>query len=330
MAYINAFLNHFRRVGEWASRNTAAVHLDVATFELEVKCRHRFFHFFPQFVGNSDGRLHYTPTIGPSTVGFAGWRPYRTLSLELSQDKLLFKKVAAAAGLKVPEQWLIEGPRQAPPRDYVLKRSAGSFGYQLDGPFRAGTVIQPRDAGTVDVRGTAFAEEFIRGRALKVWCWGQKAFFAHAHEPTSIIGNGVASLRQLISARLAQVGIQLEAYKETHVIDACLAYQELSASNVLPQGSPAFFDYRYGRDHQHRGNFPSDNALGEQAEATIAAIQQAAKGVANILRASLPAPVLYSLDGVIDARGEVWWLEMNSNPALPPEGYEPMFADLFA
>jgi hypothetical protein len=329
MAYINAFLNHFRCIGEWASRNVAAVHLDVATFELEVKCRHRYFHFFPQFVGNTDGRLHYTPAISPNTVGFAGWRPYRTLSLELSQDKLLFKKVAAAAGLKVPDQWLVEGA-QAPPRDYLLKSSTGSFGYELDGPFRAGTPIQPREADTADRRGTAFAEAFIRGRALKVWCWGQKAFFAHACDKATVTGDGKAPLRQLIAARMAQVGIELDAYRETHVIEACLAYQELSAADVLPQAATAFFDYRYGRDHRHRGNFPSDNALGDQAESTTRAIHQAAQAIANILRASLPAPVLYSLDGVIDAQGEVWWLEMNSNPALPPEGYEPMFGDLFA
>jgi hypothetical protein len=43
----------------------------------------------------------------------------------------------------------------------------------------------------------------------------------------------------------------------------------------------------------------------------------------------LSAPVLYSLDAVVDGEGKVWWLEMNSNPVMPPPGYPAMLQDLF-
>ena len=47
------------------------------------------------------------------------------------------------------------------------------------------------------------------------------------------------------------------------------------------------------------------------------------------LRSLFNAPVLFAVDGVCDASGRVWWLEMNSNPILPPDGYAPMFNSLF-
>ena len=51
--------------------------------------------------------------------------------------------------------------------------------------------------------------------------------------------------------------------------------------------------------------------------------------LAEELSRVFPAPVLYSVDGVVDEGGAVWWLEMNSNPILPPEGYPLIFETLF-
>ena len=88
-------------------------------------------------------------------------------------------------------------------------------------------------------------------------------------------------------------------------------------------------DYRYGREASPRG-LRSDNALPELAPAVLEEAGRVAKVVAGALRSVLPAPVLYSLDGVIDERGDVWWLEINSNPTMPPEGYDAMLSELFS
>ncbi|MCY1241930.1 hypothetical protein D9M72_548600 [compost metagenome] len=47
------------------------------------------------------------------------------------------------------------------------------------------------------------------------------------------------------------------------------------------------------------------------------------------LRNQFGVPVLYVVDGVLDAQDRIWWLEMNSNPVMPPAGYPLMFRDLF-
>jgi D-alanine-D-alanine ligase-like ATP-grasp enzyme len=39
--------------------------------------------------------------------------------------------------------------------------------------------------------------------------------------------------------------------------------------------------------------------------------------------------VLYTLDGVLDAAGRIWWLEVNSNPIFAPTGYPLMLETLF-
>jgi len=58
-------------------------------------------------------------------------------------------------------------------------------------------------------------------------------------------------------------------------------------------------------------------------------VEAAGQWIAAELRQELNAPVLCSLDGVLDADGKIWWLEANSNPIFPPTGYPAMFSTLF-
>ena len=88
-------------------------------------------------------------------------------------------------------------------------------------------------------------------------------------------------------------------------------------------------DYRYGREASPRG-LRSDDALPELAPVVLEQAGRVAKAVAGALRSVFPAPVHFSHDGVIDERGDVWWLEINSNPTMPPEGYEAMLSELFS
>ena len=105
MAYINATLNHMRAVKSWADANDASVDLDLRNWELEVRCRNRYFRLHPRFRGGRDGRVFYTSELGEHASGFVGWLPYRQVRYDLSDDKLIFKSFAAGAGLRVPARW---------------------------------------------------------------------------------------------------------------------------------------------------------------------------------------------------------------------------------
>lgn len=330
MAYINAFVTHFRAVQDWGVRAQASMDLDFLDFQLEVKCRHRYFSFFPQFFTAVDGFFANTETITPTTGGFAGWLPYRPLTYELSQDKLQFKNFIAAAGLRTPRHWTVGDQGAQPDRDYILKRSSGSYGRELSGPFRAGTLPVAQSQPEGQPQGTLFAEEYITGRALKVWCWGQRPVFAHARQPKLLLANGTATVRELAADHLAKSGQTLESYSERRVLDDCLRYQGLALDDVPRHGSRPFIDYRYGRDPLVRSSLESDDDFPQLGPALQEEITQAARLVATHLRDFLKAPVLYSLDGVIDESDRIWWIEINSNPTMPPEGYQAMFSDLFA
>lgn len=39
--------------------------------------------------------------------------------------------------------------------------------------------------------------------------------------------------------------------------------------------------------------------------------------------------MLCAMDGVLDDAGNIWWLELNSNPVCPPTAYPAMLGSLF-
>lgn len=328
MAYINSFVTHFRELQAWSQHTSASVQLNVQNFEVEVKHRGRYYQLFPQFFGKVNGRFVNTPVLTPETTGFAGWLPYRLLRYELSNDKLYFKSFVRQAGLLTPAQWEVNPGGAPPDQDFILKRSVGSFGYELAGPFRAGTAPPPGRLSTGN--GTLYAEQFVRGRALKVWYWGQRPFFAHVKALSQAQGDGSSTVQELVRRRLDDLGVNLDTYKERHVVEDCLAYQGLAWTDVPQTGDPVMVDYRYGREHSLRtSSLVSDNGIASLPAAALQALELAGARVAEKLRETLPAPVAYALDAVVDAQDRVWWLEANSNPTFPPEGYAAMFADLF-
>ncbi len=325
MSYIAVTLNHARAIQAWAQSNNAEAHLDMKTFELEVRARNRYFTLFPQFLARVNGRFSHASTLSNEASGFIGWLPYRPLQWSLSDDKLVFKHFAADHGLPTPSMWESAEKAEA---DYVVKRSIGSFGYELYGPYRANESppVQVSPSG----RGTLYAEQFIVGRNLKVWFWGGQAFYAHLHPYPSIVGDAVSTVSTLIKQRLATMGLSLDESPDMMVMRAALAYQKIRLEDVLPEGSTAWMDYRYGRRYAIEAlTAKTDNALPQMTDSVHAQLAKTGGALAEELKKQFSAPVLYSLDGVIDANGEVWWLEMNSNPILPPDGYSSILNTLF-
>jgi hypothetical protein len=330
MSYLAVTLNHVRAIKAWAERHGGRAQLDLLSFELEVKARHRYFTLYPQFLARTEGRFAHVLQLTSDVTGFIGWLPYRAMRWPLSSDKLAFKRLLAQAGVRVPAQW--SSPSEAR-SDHIVKRSAGSFGVDLAGPFRQGAApSEALDAfmSQADARGEVFTEQFVRGRNLKVWFWGERVFHVQHHDYPVLRGDGASTVLQLATQRLERVGIELASYGERAFILQSLAYQGTRLDHILPSGEERWLDFRYGRRFcMEERTDEADNALPRCSAAERAQIDAVGKVVATELIRSLDVPVLYAVDGVLDDDGQIWWLEVNSNPIFAPTGYPFMLATLF-
>jgi hypothetical protein len=329
MSYIAITLNHMRAVKAWADAEGAEASLDLRSCELEVRCRNRYFRFHPRFLARREGRLFHTQELVDYAMGFIGWLPYGIVRYELSDDKLAFKSFAAGAGLKVPARWDADAPRG----DYILKSATGSFGYEITGPYRSGSApsrMPPTPAAGSQGAAAVFAEEFVEGDALKVWFWGSQAFFAHRQAWPCLRGDGVSSVRALLQERLGPGTEEWLRSPEQPFLEDALAFQHLSLDAVPASERAVWLDFRYGRTYGPESlNAHSDNALDALATRARSDVDRVGAVVGQELQKRFPAPVLFAVDGVLDAQGQVWWLEVNSNPALPPDGYAHIFSTLF-
>lgn len=323
--------NHLRAVRRWAKAHDAHSSIEVDSFQMEVRARNRYFTLYPQFRARIDGKLVNVEQMSDHTTGFLGWLPYRPQRWPLSSDKLAFKEYARQHGLATPPWW----PTTARPEvAFLLKPSAGSFGQDLSGPFPGGQQVPPpgvAEGGDDPARRRWFFERFIEGTNLKFWIWGRMVFHAHAAGYARVVGDGKARIEELIERlAAAQVPRVPRPAGDAQAIAACLAFQQRGCGDVLPAGESVWLDFRYGRGFEAPATTEQDdNALPRLAPEVLAQAREAAEVLARDLARQFPAPVLYSIDGVLDGGGKVWWLEVNSNPTLPPSGYSHVFSTLF-
>jgi hypothetical protein len=328
-SYINVTFNHLSAIQRWATETGGSATLDMKDLTMEVKHRGRYYRMYPMFQGLVQGRVVHLPTLTPHVRGFGGWRPYTTITHPLSTDKQQFKAHLLQCGLRTPATW--ESLAQTPTLDYVVKARTGSFGQGIHGPFRAGTPVRI-EPGEGEKRGAMFAEQFVAGHMLKVWFWGRRAFFAHMDPFPSITGDGHSTVEQLLRAKVSSSRQSFEEFDELPTIRACLAFHGLTLDSVLEAGRELWVEFRYGPRYPGSlgGTAVSDNALQPLAERTGTQLDDMGRMLADLLRPAFPLPVLITADAMLDAEGRIWWLEMNTNSIVPPEGYAAMFADLFA
>jgi hypothetical protein len=338
VAYLAVTLNHFRPIQAWARAVGADARLDMQTFELELKARNRYYVLRPRFLVKNGDRFGHSPELTADVAGFIGWLPYAPLRWPLSNDKLQFKTLLRGAGEPTPDS--VEFPASLP-HDFVLKRSIGSFGNELAGPFRAGTPaadLAQRLPASGNPAATLYAERFVAGTNVKVWFWGATPFYAHRDGYPAVVGDATASMRELVDARLRSIGVgrpdepAVDALPagDRRALESMLAYQQLGWDDVPESGRRVWLDYRYGRRYEvEASSRQSDDALhsfDEPVQSRIAAIGAL---LSAALKPQFNVPVLYSVDGVLAPDGTLWWLEMNSNPILPPEGYPLIMDSLF-
>ena len=326
--YMTMLLNHIRAVKNWGEKHAAQSSIDVESFQMEVKARNRYFTLQPQFRARIDGRLLNVTKISNQATGFLGWLPYAPVQWALSTDKLLFKAHMVEHGLRTPAWWI--APQQ-PDQDYIVKGSRGSFGLHITGPFRAGVALPEVAASASPSPETRYAEQFIQGVNLKLWIWGRTIFHAHAYSYPTVTGDGVHRIDELIELLAQTQSPRMPRPSgDGEAIASSLAHQGFTRDEVLASGVTAWLDFRYGRDYESpRTTEAADNDLPQLSEALLAQARLAAEALAVDLEGRFSAPILYSLDGVVDSLGNAWWLEVNSNPTLPPSGYPHVFSTLF-
>ena len=330
--YINDILNHLRSLQTWAAGKDMTLNLDMKTLLLEAKYRGRYFTMYPMFQGGESGkldRLFHTDILTRETIGFGGWRPYRTIRHPLSTDKLLFKNFLLNEAIPTPES-RVHDMGQPPVFDYVIKGARGSFGREIAGPYRANT-LPAKDTWTQwSADNQTFIEQFIDGTTAKIWFWGKRPIFALSHTFPMVRGDGASSLDALVRRRLGPQR-NWDTHSDRDLIIACLNFQGVDLSTIAPEGQEIWIDYRYARLYAAPpGNgIDSDSTLPQLMERSGAQIQQMGDALADLLRKAIPAPVLITVDCMIDHQGKIWWLEMNTNSLMPPEGYAAMFEDMF-
>ncbi|MDB5753320.1 MAG: hypothetical protein JWP65_3741 [Ramlibacter sp.] len=326
--YINVAFNHFAAVREWAAQAGADAFVDMKDFTLEVKHKGRYYRMYPLFQGTVQGRAVHLTELTPDVRGFGGWKPYDLFTHSHSTDKQKFKEFLVECDIRSPA--LLDAGQGCRQHDYVVKARSGSFGQGLFGPYRAGA--RPRvPEHDVIAHGSMFAEEFVQGQILKVWFWGARPFFAHVHSYPTIVGDGTSTVEVLLERKVSAARLPWEGFRACTVAAACLEFQGASPGTVLGHGSELWIDYRYRQQYSPNVQIVSagDNQLEELLEQSGRQVEEMGQALAGLLRRTTRLPVLISVDGMLDASGRIWWLEMNTNSLLPPEGYSVMFADLF-
>lgn len=271
--------------------------------------------FFSQFSSvAADGLPSFTPELGDGVSGFVGWLPYFNKRWPIAQDKLAFKVFARANGLRTPEWSGPHGPGMHGP--VILKRRQSTFGRGLSGPFpdSSGISLAPGD----------YIEAFVTGRIVKAWYWNATPIVVEAVPMPTVTGNGANSLRALITAKLPEQGPWPDG------LDALAQLQGLELDAIPPAGMTVLSDYRYmsplnPSHHVDHNVWPAarDSALGAQllsaGEVCASAIPQEVQG----------GGTMFSLDGIEDAEGRLWFLETNCNPQLHPACYAWMLNAIF-
>jgi hypothetical protein len=307
------YLQHALAVGAWMRQNGATGGIDPLSHILEIHCKGRERRFQPQFVIElGKGQIGFTPHLAPNVSGFVSWLPYLNKTWPIAQDKLAFKEHAAGVDICVPH-WTTD-PAQTR-GNFIVKSRVSTLGRGLRGPFMA--------ASSVDLAEGEYCEQFIVGQLMKAWFWNDALAVVELVDMPTVSGDGLRTLRQLISAKLAPS----EPWPAD--LEPIAAIQGLTLDGVVPANRKALADYRYMSvlnpairiDHNVRrkleGSALESQLLQAGARCWAAVPQDRRQGT------------VFSIDGVVDPQGQIWFLEANCNPQLHPAFYETMLNGIF-
>jgi len=282
---------------------------------MDIQLGHRTVRFYPQFSGTMpDGLPSFTPELRDGVSGFVGWLPYFNKRWPIAQDKLVFKAFARAKGLRTPAWSGLHGPGVDGP--VLVKRQQSTFGRGMQGPFA--------DSNDVSLGAGDYLEAFVTGRIIKAWFWESTPIVVEAAPMPTVTGDGASSLRSLITSKLRHRGEWPDG------LHAIATLQGLELDAIVPSGTVAICDYRYMSPLNPAHHI--DHNVWPAARGTTLGDQLVSAGEA--CAAAIPAEVraggtMFSLDGIEDAQGRLWFLEANCNPQLHPACYPWMLNAIF-
>ena len=235
-----------------------------------------------------------------------------TPQLNLAQDKGVFKKFASDAGLLVPAGW---STGEALCDDFLIKNRQGSFGVDIQGPFKKCKHEATLAAGE-------FCEQFIFGKSLKAWCWSGRVAALEVIDQPYLVGDGIRTVSELAAPR-GSMDLQLPIEQA----QTYLTWQGLHLDSVLEKQQRAYLSFLYASPF-HNNTREDSNVLQSVSDRVRFQLSRAAMLVLQGFAPKQQKNVLYTLDGVLDAKDRIWFLEINSHPMVHPSVYPHMLNSL--
>jgi hypothetical protein len=306
------FLQHAFAVSSWMEAHDARGGIDPRTLGMEISlgdCAHRF---YPQFAVQRDGKWMFVQRLQAGVAGFVSWIPYPGKGWNESRDKLAFKAFCRTHGLRTP---LFGGSGTVPICDYLVKKVSGTLGQDLYGPF---PVSERRE-----IPQDYFWEQFVRGRVVKAWYWNGELAVVEAVQMPVVVGDGQRNVAELALNALGPVAAASPLPAEL------LALQGVTLASVPDAGQQVELEYRY------ISPFNPSNLVDQNVRDAIrgTGVEEQLVRAGRLCLKSVPQQfrenTAFTLDGVLDAEGRLWLLEVNCNPQLHPAFYEPMLDALF-
>jgi hypothetical protein len=319
MAYDMNLFSHLRAVSECLTKFDARARIDFETLNLLIRGRGRQVELLPQFMCRRDGGLAYTPRLAPDVRGFVGWRPYFNRVWPSATDKVIFKDFCANNGLRTPHRAVHAADVHS---GVLVKRSRSSFGRGMSGPFTADAV---KELNYVPREGEYF-EQFVHGDIAKIWYWNDQPASLEIIPMPAVVGDGRSTLRDLI-ANIKSLFAFAEP-NQAELSEALARYQGLTLDSVPQEGQRVLVDFRY-QSTLHPTVFKKVNMLKEyEGTRVLEQLADAGREFWNEIPEQFRPNIVYTIDAIVDAQQDVWFLEMNCNPLVHPDVYPMMIESL--
>lgn len=312
------YLQHALAMSAWITSHRVQAAQDPKTLGLEIDHGGKVVQFYPQFDVETQQGQCFVQEIGPSVVGFVGWFPYIPKGWPAAQSKLAFKEFAGQAHLRTPA-W---SQSASDAKGLVLvKRNVSTFGAGQRGPFLI-TAGERASDGPITLNADEYIEQFIVGQLIKAWYWCDRLAVVEVVDMPSVTGDGTKTVLRLYEDQCQHAGARPSG--------ALLKAQGFAEADVLNSGTQVLVDYQYlaktnpalFKDFNCR-----DRIVGTSLEVQL--LHAGRLAWSSVPEEQRGIGAFISLDGVLDAQGRVWFLEMNCNPRLHPAVYGPMLDAIF-
>lgn len=316
--YQSNLINHIRPIREWATARGARATVDLSACQLILQWKNRAYEFQPQFRGiRPDGTPMIWFDMTEDTRAFFGWLPYFNKQWDVACNKHAFKEFAVANGINTPES--LTDPASL--NGFVVKKGASSFGEGIRGPYRQVDENRPETLLLQD----EYYERFIVGKVMKALYWNARPVSVELFDMASIVGNGKASIDELLY-NAASVGPRAIPPR---LVESLIDFQGYTSTSVPEAGKKIIIDYRYGSPFSPFA-FHNTNSISTLSPGIRTQLDFAGETLARSIPEAFRTNTAFSVDGLVDENGTVWFVEMNCNPHLHPDIYHPMLDSLFS